>query len=81
MKRTLFFMLLFVWLSAPAAWAYDFKADDIYYYITSSSDKTVAVTYYSLDDNGYSGDVTVPETVTYEGMELFLLQLDGGNDT
>ena len=70
MKRTLFFMLLFVWLSAPAAWAYDFEADGIYYNITSSSDdKTVEVTYYSLDDSGYSGDVTIPETLTYAGTE------------
>ena len=62
-------MLLSAWLSTPVAWAYDFDVDGIYYNITSSGDKTVAVTYYSLDDSGYSGDVTIPETVTYEGTE------------
>ena len=64
MKRTLFFMLLSAWLSAPAAWAYDFDVDGIYYNITSSDDKTVEVT-----RGNYSGDVTIPETVTNEGIE------------
>ena len=67
MKRTLFFMLLSAWLSAPAAWAYDFDIDGIYYNITSSDEKTVEVTYYLYDK--YSGDVIIPATVTNEGIE------------
>ena len=69
MKRTLFFMLLSVCLSAPAAWAYDydFEADGIYYNILSSDDKTVEVT--TSPNYSYSGDVTIPETVTNEGSE------------
>ena len=58
-------MLLSAWLFAPAAWAYDFHVDGIYYNITSSDDKTVEVT----NGGDYSGDVTIPETVTNEGIE------------
>ncbi len=59
-------MFLSVCLSTPAAWAYDydFKADGIYYNITSSDDKTVEVT-----TGNYSGDVTIPATVTYGDVE------------
>ena len=64
MKRTLFFMLLSAWLFAPATWAEDFVVDGIYYNILSSDDKTVEVT-----TGNYSGDVTIPATVTYEGSE------------
>ena len=64
MKRTLFFMLLSAWLSAPATWAEDFVVDGIYYNILSSDDKTVEVT-----TGNYSGDVTILATVTYEGSE------------
>ena len=67
MKRTLFFMLLSAWLSAPAAWAYDFDVDGIYYNITSSDDKTVEVT--TSPNYSYSGDVIIPATVTNEGIE------------
>ena len=66
MKRTLFFMLLSAWLFAPAAWAYDFYTGGIYYNITSRGDKTVAVAYGRED---YSGNVTIPETVTHNGTE------------
>ena len=49
--------------------AEDFEVDGIYYNITSQADKTVAVTYrgdydYSYS-NEYSGEVTIPESVTY----------------
>ena len=63
-------MLLSAWLSAPAAWAYDFEADGIYYDITSS--KTVAVTYKSYYGGNYSGNVTIPERVTYDGTEYWV---------
>ena len=51
--------------------AHDFKVDGIYYNITSSTNKTVAVTYqanyYNSYSNEYSGDVKIPESVTYNG--------------
>ncbi len=51
--------------------AEDFEVDGIYYNITSQADKTVAVTYrgnfeYSYS-NEYSGDIKIPESVTYNG--------------
>ena len=57
-------MLVVAWCCAMGAWAYDFEADGIYYGITSATDKTVAV---MSGDTKYSGDVTVPATVTYNG--------------
>ncbi len=65
-------LLLFV--TSVAANAYDFTAknDDgvtIYYNITSSNNKTAAVTYggTSYDSALYSGVVVVPQFVTYNG--------------
>ncbi len=60
-------LLLCAWLLSSAAWAYDFETDGIYYDILSSDDKTVEVTYKSYSDRGYSGDVTIPATVSYNG--------------
>ncbi|MCD8306391.1 MAG: leucine-rich repeat domain-containing protein [Prevotella sp.] len=76
MKKFAFRGLLFVLLlfcSAPS-WASDFSAVNdettIYYNIIEGTD-SVEVTYngstYNAQNNSYSGDVTIPETVTYEG--------------
>ena len=46
--------------------AYDFEVDGIYYNITSTAEKTVAVTYKDTNYNSYTGDVTIPSTVTHE---------------
>ena len=51
-------------------WAYDFKYGDLYYNITSGSDKTVEVTYQDgFDSNNYTGltSITIPSSVTYYG--------------
>lgn len=53
--------------------AHDFEVDGIYYNITSSSDFTVSVTfkgnwYHSYSDE-YSGEVVIPEKVTYNSKE------------
>lgn len=45
--------------------AYYFEQDGIYYNIVSVSDKTCEVTYKDTDYNSYSGDITIPSTVTY----------------
>lgn len=44
--------------------AYDFKVDDIYYNITSETDKTVEV---GLNASS-KGNVIIPETVEYNGV-------------
>ena len=51
--------------TATTAAAYDFASGGIYYQITGSS--TVSVTYYSSSYNSYSGTVTIPSSVTYNG--------------
>jgi len=65
-------MTLALLLATLAASAYDFKADGIYYNITTSDPETntyeVEVTYWSYSGNSgykntYSGDITVPSTV------------------
>ena len=49
--------------------AHDFEVDGIYYNITSAEDKTVEVTYSGEYAGTYSGAVSIPTTVTYDGME------------
>lgn len=65
-KKLLFFALLSFFSSI--ANAYDFEVDNIYYSITSKTDKTCAV-----DDNGtentYSGNITIPAKVIYNENE------------
>ena len=73
MKKLLFLKLLALVAclsSALSANAYDFYSGGIYYNITSSTYKTVEVTYrYSNYDEQatYSGSITIPSTVTYNG--------------
>ena len=58
-------------LCATAATAYDFYVGGIHYNITSSTDKTVAVTYGYADysnANYCHGNVVIPESVTYNGI-------------
>ena len=66
MKRL--FLLFFSALFCINASAYNFEVGGIYYDITSSSDLTVSVTYYSYSDEN-SGSVVIPEKVTYNGKE------------
>ena len=58
-------------LCATAATAHDFEVGGIYYNITSTTDFTVEVTYrgssYYEYSNEYSGNVVIPESVTYNG--------------
>ena len=55
-------------LSSIATYAHDFEVDGIYYNITNSANKEVGVTYKgSYSYQSYSGDVVIPETVSYSG--------------
>ena len=69
-------MLIAALLTCTHAYAHDFEAQNsdgvtIYYKITSSTDKTCALTYggsyYDSYSNEYTGSITIPETVTYNG--------------
>ncbi len=51
---------------------YDFEYDGIRYFITSEEEQTVATTYSGTSARQmttYTGDITIPETVTYNGKE------------
>ena len=63
MKRIFtIFLILFV---ASSVWAYDFEVDGIYYNVI---DGGVEVTYKIYQSHeSYSGSVTIPSTVTYNG--------------
>ncbi len=52
---------------AQSLHAYNFAVDGIYYSITSSTDKTVEVTYKNTSYNSYSGSISIPSTVYYSG--------------
>lgn len=58
-------------LCATVATAHDFEVDGIYYNILSEDDKTVEVTYrgnnYDSYSNEYTGNVSIPKCVTYNG--------------
>ena len=63
--------------------AHDFEVDGIFYDILSKENKTVEVTYKGSYDNEYldeySGDVTIPEKVTYNGTSYCVTAI--GEDT
>jgi len=71
MKRLLSLTALL--LLAVASFAHDFEVGGIYYVITpySSDFPTVSVSYkgtsYNSYSNEYTGNVTIPKTVTYSG--------------
>ena len=68
MKRTFYLLALFLLLLSPAASAYDFKVDGIYYGIISESELTCEVTHEGLiRDPSYSGSVVIPSSVEYGG--------------
>ena len=58
-------LLTLALLATSTLWAYDFQSGDLYYNITSDSTVEVA-------QGGYSGEVIIPETVTYNGNAYIL---------
>ena len=79
-------MLIAALLTSAHAFAYDFEEKNsdgvtIYYNITSSYVKTCEVTYrgsysysYSYSDE-YTGSITIPETVTYNGTTYSVIRI------
>ena len=64
-KYLLLFLML---LSSFKSFAYyNFELDGIYYYIISSADKTLGVGYDSASSNYYSGHISIPKNVVYNG--------------
>ena len=71
MKTIKYLFATLLLLCTTVATAHDFEAGGIYYNISSSTDKTVGVTYrgdYGSDySNEYTGSVVIPESVTCNG--------------
>ena len=70
MKKSLQFtrlalLALTVLIAASSAMAYDFEVGGIYY--RKGRPNEVDVTYKDDTYNSYSGNVTIPSTVTYKG--------------
>lgn len=76
----LFVIAIFSWLPT-AVFAHDFEVDGIYYNILSAEDLTCEVTngkdkFGSIEtDISYSGNVVVPEHVSYEGKEYTVVSI------
>ena len=62
-------MLIVTLLTTLNAFAYDIQIDNIYYYV-NVNDFTCEVTYKDANYNSYSGDIVIPETVTYKTKTL-----------
>ena len=72
---------LFVALVATTAlWAHDFAIDGIYYSILADKNNEVKVTFrgssYNSYNNEYSGSVTIPATITYNGTTYSVTMID-----
>lgn len=65
------FTLFIALVATTALWAEDFEVNGIYYKILTDKTKKVEVTYrgssYDSYDYSYSGSVTIPSSVTYNG--------------
>ena len=61
-----------------AAKAYDFADDGIYYNIISEEDRTVEVTYYSLDYTYYRGNIVIPPKATSNGITYNVIAIGYG---
>ena len=72
-KPSAIIVTLMLALSAfPAAQAYDIHVASGFYNFSGPSQRSVYLTYASLQDNldAYSGDVVIPATITYNGKEI-----------
>ena len=64
MKKKIAFVFLLAILLPNIAFPYDFKVDGIYY---NRNNGNVEVTYKDTNYNSYSGDVTIPDNVSFNG--------------
>ena len=80
MKNLKYLFTALLLLCATVATAHDFVKGGIYYNITSTTDFTVEVTYrgssYYQYSNEYSGNVVIPESVTYNGSTYSVTSID-----
>lgn len=78
-KKIITSLAMVIGVALPSM-AHNFEVDGIYYNVLSGTDKTVEVTYKgsssSSYSNEYSGDVVIPETVTYYGTTYTVTGID-----
>ena len=67
-------MLIAVLLTSSHAFAYDLEIDGIYYYVDISN-FTCTVTHKDNNYNSYSGDINIPETITYKTKTLTITKI------
>ena len=67
MKKRFLLILLLILALPSGAFAYDFEVNGIYYNASASSGKAT-VTYRDANLNSYSGDITIPAKVNYNGV-------------
>lgn len=68
--------LLLAMLQPIAVAAYDYEVDGIYYNINNALG-TASVTYKTISYNSYSGNVTIPESITYNGGIFHVTHITG----
>ena len=66
-KLNLLFTALLLLCCVGTATAHDFEVGGIYYNITDDTNKTIEVTYGGQYSDEYTGNVVIPESVTYNG--------------
>jgi len=72
----IFILCILISFPIENANAYDFEKDGIYYNIISASDKTVYVTYDDINNSQYSGNIVIPKTIIYNGIEFKIIDVD-----
>lgn len=75
MKQLRLLLLVLLLFTSKAISAYDFEFGNVYYQITSSTQKTCSVVSKG-SDNSYSGDVVIPERVEYNGNEYVVTGIE-----
>ncbi len=80
-KNYLYLFILFLSFGIQSSvLAYDFEVDGICYTIKSSQEKTVTVSRKNSDyssSEGYSGQINIPERVSYNGNRYSVIGIDG----
>lgn len=77
LRLLLLLLAILTTTSSFALVAYDFEVDGIYYRIEYGSDDEVYVTSRDFEGNSYSGDVFIPENVSYAGKIYTVTEIGG----
>lgn len=77
MKQLQLFITLFLCLLSAEAWPYDALIDGIYYNLSGDEAEVT----YDIYNWNYSGDLVIPESVTYEGKSYRVTSIGKGTFT